>query len=87
MTINSTDKSKSENLFKLAKFSLTIIHKMSQFSSMYINLFLFLFIHMYIYNKYINKIKNTKTKIHKTAIRCKASVTPEMKLNEDQLQN
>ena len=42
---------------------------------------------MYIYNKYINKIKNTKTKIHKTAIRCKASVTPEMKLNEDQLQN
>ena len=85
--MNSADKSNSENLFKLAKFSLTIIHKRSQSSSMCIHLFLFLFIHMYNYNKHIDKIRNAKTKIHKTAIRCKAAVTPDMKLNEEQLQN
>ena len=87
MTINSTGKSKSENLFKLTKFSFTIIHKTSQFSSMCINLFLFLFTHMYIYDRHINKIKNAKTKMHKTSIRCKATVAPEIKLNEEQLQN
>ena len=42
---------------------------------------------MNIYSKHINKIKNAKTNMHKTSIRCKATVTPEMKLKEEQLQN
>ena len=35
----------------------------------------------------VNKIKKTKTKIDITVIRCKTTITPEMKLNEEQLQN
>ena len=35
----------------------------------------------------INKIKKTKSKIHITVIRCKATITPEIKLKEEQLQN
>ena len=36
---------------------------------------------------HINKIKKVKTKIHIRVIRCKATITPEMKLKEEQLQN
>ena len=32
-------------------------------------------------------MKGTKTKIHKTVIRCKATITHEIKLKEEQLQN
>ena len=32
-------------------------------------------------------MKNTKTKIHITVIRCTATVTTEIKLKEEQLQN
>ena len=32
-------------------------------------------------------MKKSKTKIHITAIRCKATITLEIKLNEEQLQN
>ena len=50
-------------------------------------LIFFLFMQKHIYNRYINKIKKAKTKIHITIIRCKATVTPEIKLKEEQLQN
>ena len=46
-----------------------------------------LFIQKHIYNGHINKMKKTKTKIHITVIRCKAAITPELKLKEGQLQN
>ena len=36
---------------------------------------------------HINKMKKTKTKIYITVIRCKATITPEIKLKEEQLQN
>ena len=36
---------------------------------------------------HINKMKKTKTKIQITVIRCKATITPERKLKEEQLQN
>ena len=49
--------------------------------------FIFLFIHKHICNRHINKIKKTKAKIHKTVVRCKATITPEIKLKEEQLQN
>ena len=32
-------------------------------------------------------MKKSETKIHTTVIRCKATVTPEIKLNEEQIQN
>ena len=47
----------------------------------------FLFIQKHIYNGHINKMKKSKTKIHITVIRCKATITPEIKLKEEQLQN
>ena len=46
----------------------------------------FLFIQKNIYNGHINKMKKTKTKIHITVIRCNATVTPEIKLKEEQQQ-
>ena len=33
------------------------------------------------------KMKQSKTKIHITVIRCKAAITPDIKLKEEQLQN
>ena len=48
---------------------------------------LFIFIHKHIYNRHMNKIKKVKTKIHKTVIKYNATVTPEIKLKEEQLQN
>ena len=47
----------------------------------------FLFIQKHIYNGHINKMKKSKTKIHITVIRCKATITPEIKLKEEQLTN
>ena len=47
----------------------------------------FLFVQKHIYNGHINKMKKNKTKIHITVIRCKATITPEIKLKEEQLQN
>ena len=47
----------------------------------------FLFIQKDIYNGHINKMRKNKTKTHITAIRCKATITPEIKLKEEQLQN
>ena len=44
-------------------------------------------IYIYIYIYICIYTHKTKTKIHKTVIRCKATVTPEMKLKEEQLQN
>ena len=49
--------------------------------------FFLLFIQKHIYNGHINKMKGTKTKIHKTVIRCNATITHEIKLKEEQLQN
>ena len=49
--------------------------------------FILLFIQKHIYNRHINKMKKSKTKIHITIIRCKATITPEIKLKEEQLQN
>ena len=46
-----------------------------------------LFIQKHIYNGHINKMKKGKTKTHITVIRCKATITPAMKLKEEQLQN
>ena len=46
-----------------------------------------LFIQKHIYNGHINKMKKTKTKIHVTVIKCKATIPPEIKLKEEQLQN
>ena len=49
------------------------------------NFFFFLsFIQKHIYNGHINKLKKTKTKIHITVIRWKATITPELKLKEEQ---
>ena len=48
---------------------------------------IFVFIHKHIYNRHMNKIKKVKTKIHKTVIKYNATVTPEIKLKEEQLQN
>ena len=47
----------------------------------------FLFIHKRIYNRHINKTKKAKTKIHITVIRYKATVTPDIKLKEEQVLN
>ena len=47
----------------------------------------FLFIQKHIYNGHLNKMKKTKAKIHVTVIRCKATLRPEIKLKEEQLQN
>ena len=49
----------------------------------YIYTYIYIFIHKHIYNRHINKIKKTETKIHLTAIRYKASITPEIKLKEE----
>ena len=49
--------------------------------------FYFLFIHKHIYNRHINKIKKTKAKIYIAVVRSKATITPEIKLKEEQLQN
>ena len=43
--------------------------------------------HKHIYNKHINEIKKAKTKIHITVISCETTITPEIKLKEEQLQN
>ena len=48
---------------------------------------LFLFIQKHIDNGHINKMKKSKTKIHITVIRCKATITPEIKSKEEKLQN
>ena len=48
---------------------------------------IFLFIQKHTYNEHIDKMKKTKTKIHITVIRCKAAITPEIKLKEEQLQS
>ena len=50
-------------------------------------LFFYLFIQKHINNGHTNKIKKSKTKIHITVIKCKATITPEIKLKEEQLQN
>ena len=42
--------------------------------------YIFKFKHKHTYNNYIIKIKNTKTKIHITVVRRKATITPEIKL-------
>ena len=47
----------------------------------------FLFMQNHIYNGHINKIKISKTEMHITVIRCKATLTPEIKLKENKLQN
>ena len=48
----------------------------------------FFFIHTKThYNGHLNKMKKTKAKIHVTVIRCKATLRPEIKLKEEQLQN
>ena len=47
----------------------------------------FLFIPKHIFNGHINKMKKTKTKIQITVIGCKATITPEIKSKEEQLQN
>ena len=49
--------------------------------------FIYLFTQKHIYKGHINKMKKSKTKIHITVIRCKATITPEIKLKEEQLQN
>ena len=41
----------------------------------------------HIYNGHINKMEKSKTKIHITLINCKATITPEIKLKEEQLHN
>ena len=41
--------------------------------------FFLLFIQKHIYNGHINKMKGTKTKIHKTVIRCNATITHEIR--------
>ena len=48
-----------------------------------------LFIQKHIYEGHINKMKKSETKaeIHITVIRCKAAITPEIKLKEKQLKN
>ena len=48
---------------------------------------LFLFIQKRVYNGHINKMKKSKTKINITVNRCKATITPEIKLKEEKLQN
>ena len=47
----------------------------------------FLFIQKHIYNGHINEMQKNKTKIHITVIRRKATITSEMKLKKEQLQN
>ena len=44
--------------------------------------FFLLFLQKQIYNRHINKMKKCKTKIYITVIRCKATITPEIKLKE-----
>ena len=39
------------------------------------------------FTTHLNEIKKVETNIHKTVIRCKATVTPEIKLKEEQLTN
>ena len=39
-----------------------------------------LFIHKHISNRHIKKIKKTKTEIHITVVRCKATIKPEIKI-------
>ena len=45
----------------------------------------FLFIQKPYYNGHSSKIRKVKTKIHITVIRCKATITAEIKLKEEQL--
>ena len=61
---------------------LDFVEKLKLFSS-----FFFLFMQKHIYNGHINKIKISKTEMHITVIRCKATTTPEIKLKEKKLQN
>ena len=42
------------------------------------------FFSKHVYNRHINETKKAKTKIHKTIIRYNATVTPEVKLKEEQ---
>ena len=55
---------------------------LKQFSAIF-----FLFIEKHIYNGHINKMKKSKTMIYIIVIRCKATITPAIKLNEDKFQN
>ena len=73
------------NFKSLLKFSCFFLHPAACEQSDYTDFFLFIYKH--IYNRHIDKIKKTKTKIHKTVIRCKATATPAIKLKEEQLQN
>ena len=43
--------------------------------------------HKHIYNRHINNIQKTKNKIYITVASCKATVTPQIKLKEKQLEN
>ena len=61
-----------------------IINNSSYF---YLFFFFFLFIQKHIYNGHIDKMKKSKAKIHITVIKCKATITTEIKLKEEQLQN
>ena len=45
----------------------------------------FLFIQKQICNGHINEVKKSKTKRHITVIKCKATITPEKKLKEEEL--
>ena len=49
-----------------------------------IDIYFFLFIQKSIYNVHINKMKKSKTKINIAVIRWKATITPEIKLKEEQ---
>ena len=55
--------------------------------SFFLIFYYFLFIQKHSYNGRINKMKKSKTKIHITVIKCKATIIPEIKLKEEQLQN
>ena len=56
-------------------------------STVFHTVFSSFFLYKHIYNRHINKIKKTKTKVHITVVRYKATITPEIKLKEEQLQN
>ena len=68
----------SGSKFESVTFKFTKNHTPSQF---------FLFIQKYIYNGHIKNMKKSKSKIYITVIRCKATIAPEIKLKEKQLQN
>lgn len=61
--------------------------KLYCFSIKFIYCFFFLFIQKHIYNGHLDKMKKTKTKIYVTITRCKATITPQIKLKQEELQN